>query len=83
MASGEGIFVAVKPDEAQWGFRGEIIKHFQQKRSCHVSLKFTQASEDLLEEHCIDLNDRLYLADTVKGMHTGQWRSWCERGCVL
>uniref|UniRef100_A0A8I6AII3 Nucleoside diphosphate kinase n=1 Tax=Rattus norvegicus TaxID=10116 RepID=A0A8I6AII3_RAT len=52
---------------------GEIIKQFEQKGKgcCLVGLKFMQASEDLLKEHYIDLNDSPVFTGLVMYMHSG------------
>uniref|UniRef100_A0A2K5PFS2 Nucleoside diphosphate kinase n=1 Tax=Cebus imitator TaxID=2715852 RepID=A0A2K5PFS2_CEBIM len=71
MANCERSFIAIKPDGVQRGLVGEIIKRFEQKGFRLVGLKFMQASEDLLEEHYIDLKDRPFFAGLVKYMHSG------------
>ncbi|KAK2097671.1 hypothetical protein P7K49_023122 [Saguinus oedipus] len=71
MANCEHTFIEIKPDGVQWGLVGEIIMCFEQKGFCLVGLKFMQASEDLLKEHYIDLEDRPFFAGLVKYMHSG------------
>ncbi|CAM4632906.1 unnamed protein product [Lepidochelys olivacea] len=67
----ERTFIAIKPDGVQRGLVGEIIKRFEQKGFKLVAMKFMQASEDLLKEHYIDLEDRPFYAGLVKYMHSG------------
>uniref|UniRef100_A0A8C5XKN2 Nucleoside diphosphate kinase A n=1 Tax=Microcebus murinus TaxID=30608 RepID=A0A8C5XKN2_MICMU len=71
MANSERTFIAIKPDGVQRGLVGEIIKRFERKGFRLVSLKFMQASEDLLKEHYVDLKDRPFFAGLVKYMRSG------------
>ncbi|KAM6225650.1 nucleoside diphosphate kinase A-like isoform 1-T1 [Porphyrio hochstetteri] len=67
----ERTFIAIKPDGVQRGLVGEIIKRFEQKGFKLVAMKLTQASEDLLREHYIDLKDRPFYDGLVQYMHSG------------
>lgn len=62
----------------------KTIKHFQQKGSHHVGLKFMQTSEDFLKEHYIDLKDHPFSAGLMKHTRTGLGivMMW-ERLCVV
>jgi len=67
----ERTFIAIKPDGVQRGLMGEIIKRFENKGFKLVGMKFTQASEELLKQHYIDLKDRPFYAGLVTYMHSG------------
>ncbi|KAM7074200.1 nucleoside diphosphate kinase A-like [Molossus nigricans] len=71
MANSERTFIVFKPDGIQHQLVGEIIQRFEQKGFRLVALKFLQASEDLLEEHYIDLKDRPFFTGLVKYMDPG------------
>ncbi|XP_063077919.1 nucleoside diphosphate kinase A [Engraulis encrasicolus] len=67
----ERTFIAIKPDGVQRGLIGDIIKRFEQKGFKLVGMKFTQASEELLKEHYIDLKARPFYEGLCKYMHSG------------
>ncbi|XP_054026465.1 nucleoside diphosphate kinase A-like [Melanerpes formicivorus] len=67
----ERTFIAIKPDGVQRGLVGDIIKRFEQKGFKLVAMKLIQASEDLLREHYIDLQDRPFYEGLVQYMHSG------------
>ncbi|NXN09902.1 NDK kinase, partial [Indicator maculatus] len=67
----ERTFIAIKPDGVQRGLVGDIIKRFEQKGFKLVAMKLIHASEDLLREHYIDLQDRPFYEGLVQYMHSG------------
>lgn len=71
MAHAERTFIAIKPDGVQRGLVGEVIKRFEQKGFRLVAMKFLQASEELLQQHYIDLKDRPFFPGLVKYMNSG------------
>ncbi|XP_029456519.1 nucleoside diphosphate kinase B-like [Rhinatrema bivittatum] len=70
-ANKERTFIAVKPDGVQRGLTGEIIKRFEQKGCQLVAMKLTKASEELLQQHYIDLKDRPFFSGLVQYMGSG------------
>ncbi|XP_054249757.1 nucleoside diphosphate kinase-like [Indicator indicator] len=70
-SSAERTFIAIKPDGVQRGLVGDIIKRFEQKGFKLVAMKLIHASEDLLREHYIDLQDRPFYEGLVQYMHSG------------
>lgn len=60
----------VKPDGVQRGLIGDIIKRFEQKGFKLVAMKFTQPSEELLQQHYADLSKKPFFSGLVKFMAT-------------
>ena len=60
----------VKPDGVQRGLIGEIIKRFEQKGFKLVAMKFTQPSEELLQQHYADLSAKPFFSGLCKFMAT-------------
>uniref|UniRef100_A0A3Q4BHE5 Nucleoside diphosphate kinase B n=1 Tax=Mola mola TaxID=94237 RepID=A0A3Q4BHE5_MOLML len=67
----ERTFVAVKPDGVQRGLCGEIIKRLEQRGFRLVAAKFTQASEEHMKKHYLDLKDKPFYAGLCKYMSSG------------
>ncbi|TMS21847.1 Nucleoside diphosphate kinase B, partial [Larimichthys crocea] len=67
----ERTFLAIKPDGVQRGIIGEIIKRFEVKGFKLVGLKMLHASDELLNEHYIDLKDRPFFPTLIKYMSSG------------
>uniref|UniRef100_A0A8C3Y7W4 Nucleoside diphosphate kinase n=1 Tax=Catharus ustulatus TaxID=91951 RepID=A0A8C3Y7W4_CATUS len=67
----ERTFVAIKPDGVQRRLVGEIIRRFERKGLQLVGMKLLQASEELLKEHYISLQDRPFYSRLVKYMSSG------------
>ncbi|KAG8557792.1 hypothetical protein GDO81_016729 [Engystomops pustulosus] len=67
----ERTFLAIKPDGYQRRLVGEIIKRFERKGFRLVAMKLIQASESLLKEHYIALQDRPFYSRLVKYMGSG------------
>ena len=70
-ANTECTFIAIKPDGAQRGLMGKIIKHFEHKGFRLVAMKFLRASNELLKVHYIDLKDRPFYPGLVRYMNSG------------
>lgn len=70
MSKNERTYIMVKPDGVQRGLIGDIIKRFEQKGFKLVALKFTQPSEELLEQHYADLCKKPFFPGLVKFMAT-------------
>ncbi|XP_068439946.1 nucleoside diphosphate kinase-like [Clinocottus analis] len=67
----ERTFIAIKPDGVQRGIIGEVIKRFETKGFKLVAMKMKHASEDLLNQHYIDLKDRPFFPTLIKYMSSG------------
>nr|ABM55663.1 putative abnormal wing disc-like protein [Maconellicoccus hirsutus] len=67
----ERTFIMVKPDGVQRGIVGKIIERFEAKGFKLVALKFTWASEELLQKHYSDLAGRPFFPGLVKYMSSG------------
>ncbi|NP_001091338.1 nucleoside diphosphate kinase 3 precursor [Xenopus laevis] len=67
----ERTFLAIKPDGYQRRLVGEIIRRFEKKGFCLVALKIMQASEKLLRQHYIALQDKPFYDRLVKYMGSG------------
>ncbi|NP_001269159.2 nucleoside diphosphate kinase 3 precursor [Gallus gallus] len=67
----ERTFIAIKPDGVQRHLVGEIVRRFERKGFKLVGLKLLQASEELLKEHYIALQDRPFYGRLVKYMSSG------------
>lgn len=68
MSKTERTYIMVKPDGVQRGLIGEIIKRFEQKGFKLVAMKFTQPTEELLQQHYADLSKKPFFPDLVKFM---------------
>ncbi|MEE6497376.1 hypothetical protein FKM82_002729 [Ascaphus truei] len=67
----ERTFLAIKPDGYQRRLVGEIIRRFERKGFRLVAMKMMQASEGLLKEHYIALQNRPFYDRLVKYMSSG------------
>ncbi|KAM4698541.1 nucleoside diphosphate kinase 3 [Rhinophrynus dorsalis] len=67
----ERTFLAIKPDGYQRRLVGEIIRRFEKKGFRLIAMKMMQASEGLLKEHYIALQDRPFYDRLVKYMSSG------------
>ena len=67
----ERTFIMIKPDGVQRGLIGKIISRFEKKGFKLVSMKFMQASQELLEKHYSDLADRPFFPGLVNYMQLG------------
>jgi nucleoside-diphosphate kinase len=70
MSKTERTYIMVKPDGVQRGLIGEIIKRFEQKGFKLVAMKFTQPTQELLEQHYADLSKKPFFPGLVKFMST-------------
>ncbi|XP_042364437.1 nucleoside diphosphate kinase B-like [Plectropomus leopardus] len=71
MCNEERTFIAIKPDGVQRGIIGEVIKRFEVKGFKLVGMKMLWPSEELLQEHYIDLKERPFFPGLIKYMSSG------------
>ncbi|XP_026206634.1 nucleoside diphosphate kinase B-like [Anabas testudineus] len=67
----ERTFIAIKPDGVQRGIVGEVIKRFEVKGFKLVGMKMLHASQDLLQQHYVDLKDRPFFPTLIAYMSSG------------
>ncbi|XP_028988988.1 nucleoside diphosphate kinase A2-like [Betta splendens] len=67
----ERTFIAIKPDGVQRGIIGEVIKRFEAKGFKLVGMKMLSASQDLLQQHYIDLKARPFFPTLIAYMSSG------------
>ncbi|KAL4470258.1 hypothetical protein ABPG74_011869 [Tetrahymena malaccensis] len=69
--SAERTFIMIKPDGVQRGLVGQIVQRFEQRGYKLVSMKFTQPTKELLEEHYADLKQKGFFPSLIAYMLSG------------
>lgn len=70
MSKTERTYIMVKPDGVQRGLIGDVVKRFEQKGFKLVAMKFTQPTQELLEQHYADLSKKGFFKGLVQFMAT-------------
>src|SRR5436190_19426535 len=67
----EQTFIMIKPDGVERGLIGEVIQRFEKKGFQIMACQMLTASRQLLEEHYVELKDKVFFARLIEFMRSG------------